>query len=153
LVGVAPQVGTAVLEVEYLSRSVWLGVLLQRDDLYILLGPDDLARVVKYFSLQLDGLVLVVLGPDRVPVQRLGSIRIGFLLALEEGEEEVRVPLLPVVDGVDGDVEEQREVLVGGAVAAELLDLLRVLWLEQSSLASAFLFLRHLDSATHSRLF
>jgi len=30
-------------------------VLLQRDDLHMLFGPDDLARVVKYFSLQLDG--------------------------------------------------------------------------------------------------
>jgi hypothetical protein len=129
LLDVTPQVGTAVLEVENLGRSVWLGVLLQRDDLKF--GPDDLARVVKYFSLQLDGLF---------PEQRLGDVRVGLLLALEKGEEEVRVPLLPVIDRVDGHLEEQREVLVGGAVATELLDLLCVLRLEQSHLASALLF-------------
>src|SRR4029077_8580142 len=99
----------------------------------MLVGSEYLARVVKCFSLQLDGLVLVVLGPDRVPVQRLGDVRVGLLLALEEGEEEVRVPLLPIVDGVDRDLKEQGQVPVGGAVATELLDLLSVLWLEQSS--------------------
>jgi uncharacterized membrane protein len=141
LLDVTPQVRPPVLEVENLSRRVWLGVLLQRDELHILLGPDELARVVKYFSFQLDGLVLVVVVPDRVPVQRLGDVRIGLLLALEEGEEEVRVPLLPVADRVDGHLEEQREVLVRRSLATELFDLLCVLWLEQSSLASALLLL------------
>jgi len=141
LIDVAPQVRPPVLEVEDLSRSVWPGVLRQRNDLHVLFGPDDPASIVQNFSFQLDGLVLVVVVPDRVPVQRLGDVRIGLLLALEEGEEEVRVPLLPVADRVDGHLEEQREVLVRRSLATELFDLLCVLWLEQSSLASALLLL------------
>jgi hypothetical protein len=78
----------------------------------------------------LTGSVHVVVEPDRIVAQRLGDVRVRRQLALEEGEEEVRVPLLPVVDGVDGDFEERREVLVGVAEAAERLGLLRVLRLE-----------------------